>query len=124
MLPGMTSPSTPSLLKVAIIGCGRPLRTEGATGFGMAHRHMAGYAASGRCALAAVADLSEENAKTFVSTHNPSAAVFAGYREMMEAIRPDVVSVCLWPHLHAEVVCAIAPFKPRLIHCEKPMDIH
>jgi predicted dehydrogenase len=43
---------------------------------------------------------------------------------MMPEVRPDIVSVCLWPHLHAEVVCAVAPFKPRVIFCEKPMDIN
>jgi len=32
--------------RVGIIGCGRPLRTEGATGFGMAHSHAEGYEAS------------------------------------------------------------------------------
>lgn len=117
--------STPSSeLTVAVIGCGRPLRTEGSTGFGMAHRHMAGYQQSGRCRLAAVADLSRENAEAFVKEHQPDAALFSDYREMMEQVRPDIVSVCLWPHLHAEVVCGAAPFKPRAIFCEKPMDIH
>jgi UDP-N-acetylglucosamine 3-dehydrogenase len=119
----MTIKNTP-LLKVAIIGCGRPRGAEGATGFGMGHRHMAGYAASGRCELAAVADLNRENAEAFVAAHNPKAAVFADYRKMMRTVRPDVVSVCLWPHLHAEVVSAVARFRPRVILCEKPMDIH
>ncbi|HVU25413.1 MAG TPA: Gfo/Idh/MocA family oxidoreductase [Opitutus sp.] len=117
-MPASTSPS----LKVAIVGCGRPQISL--QGFGMAHRHMAGYRASGRCTLAAVADISEANARAFVAEHQPAAAVFADYREMMDRVRPDVVSVCLWPHLHAESVGAIAPFRPRAILCEKPMDIH
>ena len=115
---------TPTTLTVAMIGVGRPLRTEGATGYGMAHRHMVGYAATGRCRLAAVADLSRGNAEAFVAAYNPEAAIFSDYREMMREIRPDIVSVCLWPHLHSEVVCGAAPFRPRVIHCEKPMDIH
>jgi len=90
----------------------------------MAHRHMAGYQASGRCRLAAVADLSRGNAEAFAAVHEPSAAIFADYREMMEKVKPDIVSVCLWPHLHAEVVCGAAPSRPRLILCEKPMDIN
>lgn len=109
-------------LKVAIIGCGRPQISP--QGFGMAHRHWAGYAASGRCTLAAVADIRRENAESFVAEHAPQAAIFTDYREMMAAVRPDLVSVCLWPHLHAEAVCALAPFKPRAILCEKPMDNH
>ena len=90
----------------------------------MGHRHMAGYEASGRCVLAAVADISRENAELFVAAHKPDAPVFSDFRKMMRAIRPDVVSVCLWPHLHAEVVCAVARFHPRVIMCEKPMDLH
>jgi UDP-N-acetylglucosamine 3-dehydrogenase len=105
-----------------MIGCGRP--GHSAMGFGMAHRHMAGYALSGRCTLAAVVDLSRENAEAFVAQHQPAAAIFADTRAMMEKIRPDVVSICLWPHLHAQMVEACAPFQPRAILCEKPMDIH
>jgi len=110
--------------RVAMIGCGKPLKTEGATGFGMAHRHMAGYAGSGRCDLVAVADIKEENAEAFVSAHNPDARLYTDYMAMMEAESPEIVSVCLWPHLHAKAVCDILPFKPRAIHCEKPMDVH
>jgi len=110
--------------KVAVIGCGRPWRTENATGFGMAHRHMAGYRNSGKCELVAVADLKPENAAAFVKEWNPAARTYADYVEMMRKEKPDVVSVCLWPHLHAQVVCDIAPLGLRAIHCEKPMDIH
>ncbi len=112
----------PSPLKVAIIGTGRPQMT--ASGFGMAHRHMAGFRASGRCQLAAVADISRENAEAFIAVHDPAAAIYADYREMMATVKPDLVSICLWPHLHAEVVEAIVPHRPRAILCEKPMDIH
>lgn len=117
----MPSPLS-SPLKVAIIGCGRPQISP--VGFGMGHRHMAGYQATGRCVLAAVADLSRENAEAFVARHNPAAAIHADYRQMMDTVRPDLVSICLWPHLHAEVVAGTAPFRPRAILCEKPMDIH
>lgn len=113
-----------SRLSVAVIGAGRPRGTNGATGFGMAHKHVIGFARTGRCQLAAVADLSRENAEAFAAQHNPQAALFTDYREMLEKTRPDIVSVCLWPHLHAEVVCFAAALKPKVIFCEKPMDIH
>jgi predicted dehydrogenase len=90
----------------------------------MAHRHMAGYTKNGSCELAAVADLSRPNAEAFIQEHNPQAAIFEDYMEMMRVAKPDIVSVCLWPHLHAQVVCDIAPLGCRAIHCEKPMDIH
>jgi predicted dehydrogenase len=110
------------MLNVAIIGCGR--RQQTLTGYGMAHRHMAGYVASGRCRLVAVADLKRENAEHFVAEHASDAAIFTDYREMMRTAKPDIVSVCLWPHLHAEVVSELASFRPRAIFCEKPMDLH
>lgn len=90
----------------------------------MAHRHMAGYARSGRCELVAVADINRENAEAFVAEHNPEAKIYADYTDMMREAEPDVVSVCLWPHLHGKVVCDIAPARPMAIHCEKPMDVH
>ena len=120
----MTTPSSKPHYKVALIGCGRPWKADGATGFGMAHRHMVGFTASGRCTLAAVADLVRERGEEFVAVHNPKAAIYSDYLEMMKVERPDVVSVCLWPKLHAEVVCQLAAFKPKLIICEKPMDIN
>jgi len=107
--------------KIGIVGCGRPRGSEGATGFGMSRRHMAAYLDTGRCELAAVADTSEGNAEAFVCEYNPEAAIFADAAEMMRKARPDIVSVCLWPHLHAQVVEAIAPFRPKAIYCEKPM---
>lgn len=119
----MPSPAS-APLKVAIIGCGRPLRTAGATGFGMAHRHMAGYARTGKCRLAAVVDIRRDNAEAFVAAHHPGAAIFADARTMLEEIRPDIVSICLWPHLHATTVEVCASYRPRAILCEKPMDIH
>ena len=118
--------SSASPLRIAMIGVGRPLNTPGATGFGMAHRHMAGYQAYGGCELVALVDTNRENAEAFASEHNPEAAIFEDHLRMLAVARPDVVSVCLWPHLHAEVVCALAEseHRPRIIFCEKPMDVH
>src|SRR5262249_32545324 len=110
--------------KVAIIGAGKPRGTEGATGFGMSHAHMVGYAKTGRCKLVAVADISRENAEAFIKDHAPTAKIYADYKEMMAVEKPEVVSVSLWPHLHAKVVCDVAEHSPRAIHCEKSMDLH
>lgn len=110
--------------RIGIIGAGHPRGTDKATGFGMAHRHWAGYGETGRCTLKAVADIKAENAQAFVDEHNPQARIYTDYMDMMREEELDVVSICLWPHLHARVVCDIAPHGPKAIHCEKPMDIH
>src|SRR5215217_7279155 len=95
--------------RVGIIGTGRPRRETGATGFGMSHLHARGYLASGRCEIVALADVKRENAEAFRSDQGiPDARLFEDYREMLARARPDVVSVCTWPHLHAEMVVAAA----------------
>jgi UDP-N-acetylglucosamine 3-dehydrogenase len=105
---------------VAVIGTGRPWRTEGATGFGMSHVHVHGYQKTGKCRLAAVADINRENAEVFASQYG-SPPVYTDYREMLERERPDIVSVCTWPALHAEMVIASAEAGAKAVHCEKPM---
>ena len=116
----MTSKSESAAYRVGIIGCGRPLRTEGATGFGMAHRHAMGYAASPHTRLVALADISRENAEAFQKEHGGDA-IFEDYNQMLAEADLDIVSVCVWPHLHAEMVLAAAPAGVQAIHCEKPI---
>lgn len=107
--------------RVAIIGCGRTGKEEGRTGAGMAHMHAHGYLETGACDLVALADISRENAEAFAARHSPDAALYTDYQEMLAKEKPDVVSVCTWPKLHAPMVVAAAEAGVRAIHCEKPM---
>ncbi len=109
-----------SEFRVGIIGCGRPRQTEGATGFGMSHWHARGYEQSPDCRIVALADISEENARAFQSEHG-GEHIYTDYRAMLADQKLDIVSVCTWPHLHAEMVIAAAEAGVRAIHCEKPM---
>src|SRR3989338_33991 len=111
------------MLKVAVIGAGRPWKTEGATGFGMSHRHWIGFKGTGRAELAGVCDLIEERARQYANDHHPRARGYTDFKVMMEKEKPDFVCVSLWPHLHASTVKALVPFKPQGILCEKPMDV-
>lgn len=106
--------------RVGIIGCGRPRTSEGATGFGMAHRHAMGYAASPHAQLVALADISRENALAFQNEHG-GERIFEDHRQMLAEAQLDIVSVCVWPHLHAEMVLDSAEAGVRAIHCEKPV---
>jgi predicted dehydrogenase len=89
----------------------------------MSHRHWAAFKATGKAELAAVCDLVPERAQAWAKDHNPAAKLFTDYKKMMEEAKPDIVCVSLWPHLHATTVCDVAPFKPKAILCEKPMDV-
>ena len=106
--------------RVGIIGCGRPWRSAGASGFGMAHAHVQGYKASPETALIAVADIDLENARAFQAEHG-GERIYADYRELLLQEQLDIVSVCTWPRLHAEMVIAAAEAGVKAIHCEKPM---
>lgn len=86
----------------------------------MGHMHVQAYLATGRCELAAAADVSPENRAGFAARWG-GPAVYTDYRAMLEEARPEMVSVCTWPHLHAEMVIACAEAGVKAVHCEKPM---
>jgi UDP-N-acetylglucosamine 3-dehydrogenase len=108
--------------RAAIIGTGRPRGEEGATGAAMSRYHARGYQESGKAEIAALADIRREHAEAFRREQDcPQAQIFTDYREMLVQVKPDVVSVVTWPHLHAEMVTACAEAGVRAVHCEKPM---
>src|SRR5262245_58965271 len=106
--------------RVGIIGCGRPWKSEGATGFGMSNAHARGYETSPDAAIVALSDINLENARAFQEAHG-GEQIYADYREMLEKERLDIVSISTWPHLHAQMVIAAAEAGVKAIHCEKPM---
>jgi UDP-N-acetylglucosamine 3-dehydrogenase len=109
-----------STLRVGIIGCGRPWKSEGASGFGMSHFHARGYRDSPHAEIVALADLVPEHAEAFRERHGGDA-IYTDYRAMLASERLDMVSICTWPHLHGEMVIAAAEAGVKAIHCEKPM---
>jgi predicted dehydrogenase len=106
--------------RVGIIGCGRPWKSEGATGFGMSHCHAKGYTDSPHATIVALSDLVLEHAQAFQAIHG-GEHLYEDYHEMLAQEHLDIVSICTWPHLHAEMVIAAAEAGVRAIHCEKPM---
>jgi predicted dehydrogenase len=115
--------------KVGIIGCGRPWKSEGATGFGQGHVHAEGYKASPDCEIVAAADIKQGNLDSFLAQHDVPRG-YLDYKEMLAKEELDIVSVCLWPHLHAPVVIDVAQSRAnghpvgagvRAIYSEKPM---
>ncbi len=106
--------------RVGIIGTGRPWKSEGATGFGMSHCHAKGYNESPYSRIVALSDLVREHAEAFKAIQGGDA-IYEDYHEMLAKENLDIVSICTWPHLHAEMVIAAAEAGVRAIHCEKPM---
>ncbi len=106
--------------RVGIIGTGRPWRSEGATGMGMANFHAMGYQASPDVEIYAVCDIVPENVQAFAERYG-AEKVYVDYREMLSQEKLDIVSICTWPALHAPMVEAAARAGVKAIHCEKPM---
>jgi UDP-N-acetylglucosamine 3-dehydrogenase len=106
--------------RVGIIGCGRPWKSQGASGFGMANFHAHGYTASPDATIIALADINLDNARAFQAMHG-GERIYTDYQEMLAREQLDIVSICTWPHHHAPMVIAAAEAGVKAIHCEKPM---
>jgi predicted dehydrogenase len=109
--------------RIAFIGTGADPDDPDSEGFAMAYRHAEGYQRIDGCEIVSCADLIRENAEAFADAHDVSPkGVFEDYEEMLRETEPDVVSVCVPPSVHADIVVgAAATGVPDAIHCEKPM---
>ena len=100
----------PSKLRTAVIGVGS-----------IAGAHIQGYLDTGRYEIVALADLNAEAMAEALESLDIAPAQFSDAHQMMEEVRPDVVSVCTWHKGHAPWTIAAATYRPQAILCEKPM---
>ena len=106
--------------RVAFIGTGPMTGEPGPMGYAMAHMHADGYEMLSDVEMVACADIVPENGEAFAEKYGFSDT-YTDYNEMLAAVNPDLVSICTWPHLHAEMVLACAAAEVAAVHCEKPM---
>lgn len=101
-------------LRVGIVGCG-----------GMTRNHTWGYLNSGQYQVSGLADLSSDAMKeyddVFGEHSDYNASHYTDFRQMLEDVKPDVVSVGAWHKGHAPLTISAAARKPKAIICEKPM---
>ena len=98
--------------RAVIIGCGR-----------MAHGHARAYLDDSRVDLVACADIFEEAASGFANEFG-IPATYTRYQEMLENVKPDVVSICTHHQLHAPMTIDTANIAaPKAILCEKPIAL-
>lgn len=112
-----------SLYRYAIIGTGLPWREEGHTGFGMANAHWPAFRATERVELSAICDILPERMDAFQKRHEVTTQTYTDYKAMLAEVKPDLLSICVWPHLHAEMAIAAAESGVKAIHCEKPIAL-
>jgi predicted dehydrogenase len=110
---------------VAFVGTGADPDDPDMSGFAMAYHHAEAYERLDDCEIVACADVVPENAAAFAETFDvPEDQTFTDHEEMLAEARPDVVSVCVPPSVHADIVvdCAHSGAVDA-VHCEKPMAL-
>lgn len=94
-------------LRVAVIGAG-----------GIAEAHLRAYAAHAeRCEIVGIADVLLSAAREKAATYG--GAVFSDGEAMLEALKPDALSICTPPKFHLSAVEAAAA-RGIAVLCEKP----
>ncbi|SMO53906.1 Gfo/Idh/MocA family protein [Halorubrum cibi] len=108
---------------VAVIGTGPNPSDPGRDGYAMGYRHGHAYANDEDCDLVACADIVPENGRAFARAFGLGEdTAYEDYEEMLAAVEPDLVSVCVPPGIHADIVVNGAQSgHVEAIHCEKPM---
>ncbi|MBC8233694.1 Gfo/Idh/MocA family oxidoreductase, partial [bacterium] len=100
------------IYKVGVIGTG-----------GISRAHSNGYKAVKRTEIIAGADVSEEQLKKYGKEYGIDK-FYTDYIEMVEAEKPDIVSICTWVNSHCEMVTRVAKLGiVKGILCEKPMAL-
>lgn len=109
--------------RAAVVGCGRiglqmeadPRQVRPAT-------HAGAFAAHPRTTLMAFVDVDEAQRRRAAECY-PGVPCFADYRQMLDAVRPDIVAVATPPDAHRPVVEAAAKAGARAVVCEKPIAL-
>jgi predicted dehydrogenase len=108
-------------LRVAFIGTGRKPERAGPMGYAMAYQHGNAYKLLPEAVeMVAAADIRPENAEAFAANFG-FTDIYTDYHEMLAKVKPDLVSICTWPHLHAQMITDCAAAGVPAIHSEKPV---
>ncbi len=107
-------------LKAAFIGTGKKREKGTLDGYAMAYTHADAYRTIEDVEMVAVADISAENGQAFCDYYSIES-LYPDYSAMLAEVKPDIVSICTWPHLHEQMVVDAARAGAGMIYCEKPM---
>ncbi len=106
----------------AVIGCGRYV--DGKEGWAIGHSHADSYQKADSNLRLIGVDVNRENLEAFGKRFNVAPGdLFESTAAMYAAVKPDYVSVCTWPGLHAPQVIEAAKAGVKGIVCEKPVAL-
>jgi predicted dehydrogenase len=108
--------------RVAVIGTGKKKPRPDLNGYFMAYQHAPAYKKLTDCELVACADIVREHAEAFAAEFGVPR-VYTDYGQMLVQEKPDIVSICTWPHLHCQMTLDCIAAGVPAIHCEKPMAL-
>lgn len=113
--------------RAAVIGCSRmgafiDNEVPDYEAIRLPYSHAAGFFAEERTTLIACADLRQDVMAHFGNRYNvPTSNQYTDYREMLEKVQPDIVSVATQPEHRAEIVIHAANHGAKAIYAEKAM---
>lgn len=118
----MTNPRSTGRLRAAVVGVGQAAGTGSPTGgaFRIGHAHARAYNASERFDLVSAADINADNLAFFQNAFSLGKG-HSSLQAMLEADRPDVVSICTYVGLHISMLEACANAGVKGVICEKPL---
>lgn len=98
--------------RAAVIGTGK-----------MSRGHAHAYVTDERVDLVAASDIFEPARDAFAVEFDVPTT-YADAADMLATERPDIVSICTWPPLHAELTELAFANGVKAVWCEKPMAVH
>jgi len=104
----------------AIVGVGKGGKGRaGGNSIGYAHANT--YVHHERTDLVAAADINEQNLAHFLDAYDlPESAGYTDHRKMLEAVKPDIVSVCTYVNTHRPIIEDAVAAGVKAVFCEKP----
>lgn len=107
------------------IGARRPEEAPNLPLYGrMPRSHAAAYHRHPQTEVVGVCDIRQEALDEFRKNWHdvwPNLRCYTDYRQMLEELRPELVSVATPDHLHADITVAAAELGAKAILCEKPI---
>lgn len=108
--------------KAVIIGAGRIASQFDSPKSGNVLTHAHAFRKHAQVDLVGISDIDKTAAAR--AAERWSCRAYDDVDAMMKEVQPDIVSVCTPNSSHVGILSKIAPYKPKIVICEKPLATH